>query len=83
MPVPVPSSTSPFVLQLGAFRNHDNAVELLERVRRLGVTALLVSGQRLTFVRTEPLPSRARAEAVSQRLARAGIPTMLLASSRN
>jgi hypothetical protein len=85
MPVPPSTSpsTSPFILQLGAFRKHDNAVELLERVRRLGVTALLVSGQRLTFVRTEPLPSRASAEALSQRLAHAGIPTMLLASSRN
>ena len=45
--------------------------------------ALLVPGQRLTFVRTEPLPSRQRAEAVSQRLARAGIPAILIASSRN
>ena len=82
MPVPQ-SPSSPFTLQLGAFRNHGNAVELLERVRGLGVAAFLVPGQRLTFVRTEPLPSRQRAEAVSQRLARAGIPAILTASSRN
>jgi SPOR domain len=79
--LPVPSS--PFALQLGAFRHHGNAIELLDRVRALGVAALLVPGERLTFVRTEPLPSRERAEAVSQRLARAGIPAILIASSSN
>jgi len=82
-PVPPVSTSGRFTLQLGAFRVHENAVELLERVRGLGVAAYLVPGERLTFVRTEPLSSRERAEAVSQRLARAGIPAILTASSRN
>ena len=82
-PAPPVSTSGRFILQLGAFRVHDNAVELLERVRGLGVAAYLVPGERLTFVRTEPLPSRERAGAVSQRLARAGIPAILIASSRN
>jgi hypothetical protein len=73
-------SSQTFTLQLGAFRLHENAVELLERVRRLGVAALLVPGERLTFVRTAPIESRDRAHAVSRQLARAGIPAIVVAA---
>jgi rare lipoprotein A len=67
-------------LQVGAFQQEGNAARLKRRLRgmeldRVIITTVRRQGTRLFRVRLGPLPSVNRADALAQRLHRAGLPT--------
>jgi cell division septation protein DedD len=73
-----PSSSRPFVVQVGAFRDPANARELAARLARLGETSFTDKSDGLNLVRTGPFASRAVATTATKRLRRAGIDAYVL-----
>jgi hypothetical protein len=69
-----------YVVALGAFRVHANAVETAERARRHGVTATLDANGALTFVRSGPYESHGEASAAAEKLTRAGMEAIVLST---
>ncbi|HSY49252.1 MAG TPA: carboxypeptidase regulatory-like domain-containing protein [Thermoanaerobaculia bacterium] len=74
-----PSSSRPFVVQVGAFRDPANARELAARLARLGEASFTDKSDGLNLVRTGPFASRAVATTATKRLRRAGIDAYVLA----
>ncbi|MDQ3280683.1 MAG: SPOR domain-containing protein [Acidobacteriota bacterium] len=70
-----------YVVAIGAFRVHANAIETVERARRSGVEASLTTSGPLTIVRAGPYETRGDAAAIAERLTHAGLEAIVL--SRN
>jgi len=66
-----------FAVQFGAFRQHDNAVELLARLHAAGIEAKIVSGGRIEIVRSERVDN-AGAEAKRASSRRAGFDSLVV-----
>ncbi|MBV8519579.1 MAG: SPOR domain-containing protein [Acidobacteria bacterium] len=67
-----------FVVQLGTFRVHANAVDAVVQARRNGVEANVITGAQYTVVRTAPFATRSDANAVSAQLTHAGLEAIVL-----
>lgn len=66
-----------YVVQIGAYRVHANAVAAAERARAAGVQVELAPSGALTLVRTAP-QAQEQAAAIAGRLSRAGIEAVVL-----
>jgi hypothetical protein len=68
----VPAAVRSFFVQLGAFREARNAVQLVERASRIGARAESVQSDQLILVRVGPYASRAEAVKTTARLREKG-----------
>lgn len=69
-----------WIVAIGAFRIHSNAVATAARARQQGVAAQLDDSGALTVVRAGPFDSRPEAAAAADRLSRAGIEAVVVST---
>lgn len=73
--------TMGYIVQLGAYRVHSNAVDTVARARRSGVTATFTSSGTLTIVRAGPYRSRREADAAATLLIGSGLEAVVLSNN--
>lgn len=73
--------TMGFIVQLGAYRVHANAVDTVARARRSGVAATFASSGTLTIVRSGPYRSRREADAAAALLTGSGLEAVVLSNN--
>ena len=67
-----------WLVAVGAFRVHANAVDTIERARRAGVPVTTQDSGALTLVHAGPYASRDEAAAAASRLTRAGLEAVIV-----
>jgi hypothetical protein len=72
--------TMGYVVQLGAYRVHANAVDTAARARRSGIPATFTSSGTLTIVRAGPYRSRREADAAAALLTGSGLEAVVLSN---